>query len=150
MTRSFAFLALVACAGEDVTLEAGIGEAAFAPAADGDDLPLVFGPQGSFHVWGALRATGVVPGDPADFAEKRNPKLTMVLEQGGEVIGGFVKLPRGLYPDGDAYVRFGETLVVGPVVDALLGTEADLVVAIEDAAGATAEARITGTFVLAE
>lgn len=149
MTRSFALLALLAC-GEDVTLEAGIGAEAFAPAADGDDLPLVLGPQGSYHVWGALRATGVVPGDPADFAEPRNPKLTMALEADGEVLGGFFKLPRGLYPDGDAYVRYGETLVVGPVVDDLLGTEADLVVAIEDAAGATAEARITGTFVLAE
>lgn len=55
-------LALSACddpckAGSDPTLEVGAGLLAFTPITDGDEVALVYGPQGGYHIDLAFRTT---------------------------------------------------------------------------------------------
>lgn len=47
--------------GATTFVEAGTGETTFAPLADGDELELVYGPQGGYHVWGACGIYGIDP-----------------------------------------------------------------------------------------
>lgn len=139
-------LLLLACVGGDATLEVGTGADAFEPLTDGDDLVLVMGPQGGYHVWGSLRATGVVPGDPLNLADPKNPLIGLSLWVNGEMVGGYQGLPRGLREDGDAWVRVGETVVLtGLSVDDALGQTATLRAQLEDATGARLMDEVTGT-----
>jgi hypothetical protein len=43
----------------DVTL--GTGSDLFVPVADGDQVPIIMGLQGGFHIWGSVRARYVDP-----------------------------------------------------------------------------------------
>jgi len=142
--RSLLPLLLVACL--EPTLEVGTGVDAFTPLHDGDDLPLVAGPQGGHHVWGALRATDVDPGDPYDFAARDNPLLSMTLQRDGDILGGFRNLPRGLFPTDDgAFIRTGETVILGMDPSVADGLDVDLVMELLDARGTALTARIRGT-----
>lgn len=46
--------------GVDASLEIGTGTWRFEPIADGQEIPLVRGAQGGWHVWVSLRAAGMV------------------------------------------------------------------------------------------
>ncbi len=43
----------------EVTLELGTGTARFSPVADGDELPMIRGAQGGWHVWVSVRIEGM-------------------------------------------------------------------------------------------
>lgn len=60
-------------------IELGTGFDAFEPLEDGQEVPIIAGIQGGFHIWGAIK------GGDLDGSQ-----VTMVfeLEQGGEVVGG--------------------------------------------------------------
>lgn len=76
-------VALAGCAGAvpvvdtDASLELGTGTARFMPVEDGDELPMIKGAQGGWHVWVSVRATGLSTGvgsveiehQPADESE---------------------------------------------------------------------------------
>jgi hypothetical protein len=48
--------------GSTETVEIGVGESSFTPLQEGDAVTIVKGPQGGFHITGALRASpGFVP-----------------------------------------------------------------------------------------
>ncbi len=49
-------------------LELGTGASEFTPLRDGDAVDIVRGPQGGFHIWGALRASPEL--DPQAIAVK--------------------------------------------------------------------------------
>lgn len=42
-------------------LEVGTGDYLFVPLAEAQEVELVFGPQGGYHVWTSLRASGLEP-----------------------------------------------------------------------------------------
>tara|TARA_B100001750_G_scaffold225215_1_gene216885 strand:- start:205 stop:669 length:465 start_codon:yes stop_codon:yes gene_type:complete len=44
-------------------LEVGTGEAAFEAVVDGQEVPLIFGPQGGHHVWVSFRGADAPAGD---------------------------------------------------------------------------------------
>lgn len=84
--RALASLLVVLAAGcaaapevepDEGRLELGTGTWRFEPVADGDELPLVKGAQGGWHVWIAVRAHGLESGvgsleielQPADESE---------------------------------------------------------------------------------
>lgn len=57
-------LLLLACSEPpDPTFTLGTGLTSFEPLADGNDLDLVYGPQGGWHVDLSLQATGIRPDD---------------------------------------------------------------------------------------
>ncbi|MFT4705876.1 MAG: hypothetical protein ACI81R_003591 [Bradymonadia bacterium] len=43
-------------------LTLGTGFSAYTPIEDGETLMFLLGPQGGFHIWGAIEASGVAPG----------------------------------------------------------------------------------------
>lgn len=61
-------LAASGCAAADAgppgeaSLEVGTGTARFAPVLDGEEVPLVRGAQGGWHLWVSVRATGLDTG----------------------------------------------------------------------------------------
>ena len=62
---TLALLGLAACgeAGpEALSVELGTGETRFEPVTDGQEVPLVFGPQGGHHVFISFRAAGLPSG----------------------------------------------------------------------------------------
>jgi hypothetical protein len=53
--------------------ELGTGELEFETIADGDPMLVVHGPQGGYHLVGAMRASGIDPGNPDDLGDPSNP-----------------------------------------------------------------------------
>ncbi len=65
----------------DPDLAIGMGEKAFEALADGDEAVLTYGNQGGQHIWVALQASGVNPGEKGVFAQDRDPvTITLALE----------------------------------------------------------------------
>ena len=58
-------------------LELGTGTEAFEPLTEGQPVPIIAGPQGGYHVWGALQAGGFAP---------QGVMMHFTLEKGGQVI----------------------------------------------------------------
>ena len=62
---SAATVLTVACGGEspvgEGTLEIGTGESQFEGLTDGQEVELIYGAQGGYHVWLSLRAEGIEP-----------------------------------------------------------------------------------------
>lgn len=44
------------CRCEDASFEFGSGDSSFQPISDGEDLTMIHGPQGGWHLWGSVRA----------------------------------------------------------------------------------------------
>lgn len=44
---------------DEPALELGTGTARFEPVVDGDELPMIRGAQGGWHVWASVRVTGM-------------------------------------------------------------------------------------------
>jgi len=59
----------------------GTGSSAYAPLTDGQEARITAGPQGGYHVWGALRAGGFNPEDV--FIEFRLSRDGVVLAESG-------------------------------------------------------------------
>lgn len=55
------------------TAELGTGELSFEPIDPGADLFVIHGPQGGYHLIGAMRASGIDPGNPDDLGDPSNP-----------------------------------------------------------------------------
>lgn len=53
--------------------ELGTGELGFVAIAEGDPMLVVHGPQGGYHLVGAMRASGIDPGNPNDLGDPSNP-----------------------------------------------------------------------------
>lgn len=74
-------------------LEVGTGETSFETLNDGDELQWVFGSQGGFHVWGSLRASGIVQAASDSLDDPDNPLVSFVVLDGETEIAGFHDLP---------------------------------------------------------
>lgn len=55
------------------SIELGTGTRAFEPLVDGEDIFVVQGPQGGYHLVGSMRASNVDGGNPADLSDPNNP-----------------------------------------------------------------------------
>jgi hypothetical protein len=100
---------VAADAGEPL-LEIGTGRDGFVALHDGDELELIHGPQGGYHLWGAVRARNLAPaeltidyavtldGPPATEVSKTPYKLTLVKRGAGYEWSGLI----GYVPDPQA------------------------------------------------
>lgn len=125
----------------DAVVELGTGTVDFAPLADGDELPLIAGPQGGYHFIVHVRAMGIAPGDPRTPGVPENPRTTFVAYRGDIQID--LDLPPyrlGFQPDGE-YVSFpsGRILQVSTnLIPELYGQDVRITVTVEDEDGDTA------------
>ena len=75
----------------------GTGSLAFEAISPGAMLPIIAGPQGGYHVWGSLRASGIDPGDYYDPNSPNNPQTRFdVFLADGSRIGGTAQFKVGL------------------------------------------------------
>jgi hypothetical protein len=97
-------LSLGACAAEptpaDATLSLGTGTSRFVALADGDEVPMIHGAQGGWHVWVSVRVEGMDVGtgsltiehQPADESEPMIESRVGVLFDPPDAEGGRVSL----------------------------------------------------------
>lgn len=99
---------------EPVSLVLGTGSIFFEDITDGQDLPISQGPQGGFHVYGSLRASGLHPGTWEDFTDPLNPVVSFdIIDSDGQTLGGFTELPRPLKVRSDGTLELvGEYVVL--------------------------------------
>lgn len=91
------------------SLESGTGVERFEPLADGDVLQASFGMQGGHHIYVGLRATGIDPG------ERHIPNSTPFVgwdAWAGDTLIGSGTLHQELTQEGDAYVVYGEMVIL--------------------------------------
>jgi hypothetical protein len=139
-------------AAEAGILEIGTGEFTFTPVADGDRLTVYWGPQGGQHIWGSLRATGIV-GETLNFDADMEPVVTFQIFVEEEHLAGYSATPRFFTRRDGSFELVGETLFVdyysydtgGGGFDGFDGVEARMVARVEDACGRvlTAERTVT-------
>lgn len=96
--------------GEPV-VEVGTGEYEFEAITEGQELQVIQGPQGGFHVLGSLRCQGLVPGDRDDLGAADNPTVTFDVVIDGE---SFI-----LFEDGESTAEYTQGL------DAYQGSDGD-------------------------
>ncbi len=83
--------------GTGATVELGAGADAFQPVADGAPLPAMIGPQGSPMIIFALRARGVLPGDPMAPADS-DPEGSVVCTDAAGTVMAQGQVKRGMTP----------------------------------------------------
>jgi hypothetical protein len=77
----------------------GTGELEFEPLGDGDELYVVLGPQGGYHLNGSVRVQGVAPGNPDDLLDPDNPTTEFRAFVGDQrVDAGGARYTQGLDP----------------------------------------------------
>ena len=72
--RSLSLLWAAACAGAPA-VELGTGELQFVPLDPGQEIEVIRGPQGGYHLLASVRTHDVDPGDPDNLAAENNPEV---------------------------------------------------------------------------
>jgi hypothetical protein len=122
---------------EESYLTIGTGSVFYEEIETGGDLGVENGPQGGFHVFGALRAGGLHPGTWEDFSDPYNPIVSFSVTTDEGHMGGFDSLPRPLKVRSDGTLELvGEYVVleVGTMDDAVYRS-ATVEVVVTDACG---------------
>ncbi len=107
---------------EVATCVLGTGSVLYTYVSDGDDIDIIQGAQGGFHVWGSVRVTGLNPGTFRDVAASDNPTIQFqVTELDGTELSAAGVVRRGLKVRSDGAVELvGEAVVlaIGSMDDA--------------------------------
>lgn len=81
---------------EGPAIDLGTGELEFEPLADGDELAIVQGSQGGYHLYGSFRVKNVVTGNARDLLEPTNPTMTFDIVHAGESLIASPPFTQGL------------------------------------------------------
>jgi hypothetical protein len=113
-------------------LEVGTGISAFEPLTDGQSVSIIFGPQGGYHVWAALRLK-------KSFAPERAEVHARLLQGSTELSDNGYLL--NLVDAGDRYEWYGlQALVPDPT--AIDGQPVTVRLTVKDQSGKTASAEV--------
>ncbi|GDX81798.1 hypothetical protein LBMAG42_36090 [Deltaproteobacteria bacterium] len=127
---------------EGPSLTVGTGETAFESLNDGEELRWVFGSQGGFHVWGSLRASGIVQGASDNLDDPDNPKVSFIVADGETELAGFHDIPHHVAGGSPASWEYlGDRLIFYETdEDYLYGLPVVMRATVADACGTTLEA----------
>jgi hypothetical protein len=114
--------------GEPPWLEVGTGEWQFEPLEDGQDVPLVFGSQGGYHVWVSYRAREL---DPVDV---RIEISTEILTRNDSKTGSILLRNLTPYEEPGVYGQIGWPAVI-PEAGCADGEPVEVVVSLLDRRG---------------
>ncbi|MCB9792457.1 MAG: hypothetical protein H6741_06980 [Alphaproteobacteria bacterium] len=126
-------------------LELGTGEIEWAPLVDGQDLNVIQGPQGGFHVLASVRVGGVEAGDGDDLGSPLNPTVVFSAIHDGEDITLTGEYTQGLDEivgdvEGFTHELIGRFLILDiPADDVLDGETLEMHVRFSDVNGVTLE-----------
>ena len=73
----------------------GTGEWEWEALSDGDEIYVIQGPQGGWHLLGSVRTVGLVPGDPTSLGDPENPTTTFQVW-----VDGAPLVPNAMYVQG--------------------------------------------------
>jgi len=91
-------LAAQGCEPPEPAFEIGTGELEFEVLADGDEILVIHGPQGGYHLLASLRAVGIEAGSHDSLGDPDNPTMELKVEHDGQqlVVNGL--FTQGLVP----------------------------------------------------
>ncbi len=131
----------------------GTGEWEWEALSDGDEIYVIQGPQGGWHLLGSVRTVGLVPGDPTSLGDPENPTTTFQVW-----VDGAPLVPNAMYVQGldsilggvppythEMIGRFAILDITGD--DVLDGVEVEFGVTVVDVDGVAVEDRLTLTAV---
>ena len=133
----------------DPEVRLGTGSDAFVLLNDGDEIVIIRGPQGSYHVEGSLQVQGINAGDAKDLSNPDNPLTTFELfDELGVAISGLeeetlLDYRQGIDPSDEpgVYEMLGRTIYINPELrdTDLAGQMLTLTVSVEDVDGVRVE-----------
>jgi len=91
-------LAALGCAQPEPAFELGTGELEFEALADGDEILVIHGPQGGYHLLGSLRAVGIEAGTHDDLGDPQNPTMELEVEYDGRQLVVNGTFTQGMVP----------------------------------------------------
>ena len=134
-------------------IEMGTGEWDWKPLTDGQEIDVIQGPQGGFHLLGSVRVAGVAAGSADDLSDPDNPTTRFwVMHEGVDLAPSSVFI-QGLDASPSDAEPFSHQMVGRFVImdiaadDELDGVEIDFGVSVEDVNGVRVEAEMTLTAV---
>jgi len=130
-----------AAAETPATIHIGTGAVVFEALEGGEDVKVVQGPQGGFHILGSFQGSGLHPGTWEDFTDPDNPMVSFSIREAGVSLGGFDSLPRPLKVRTDGTLELvGEYVVleIGNMDEATFRT-VTFGVEVKDTCGTTVE-----------
>ncbi len=150
--RMLPLLLLFACAGNgpdsgdddacaentDLSLELGAGAASFEALTEGDEIELVRGAQGGYHIEIGLRATGI------DASDLIAAELTGEID-GTQLATSKPWLQFRCNPDTGTWDAWGTTLIYDSTPEELDGQSTDVHVELTDVSGVDLSADLTLT-----
>ena len=95
---------LLACSpeGEEISVSPvallGSGEWEWEDLTEGDEVPVIQGPQGGFHILGSVRVAGIKSGDPDNLGEPDNPTTTFYVWVEDQNLAPVSRYVQGLDP----------------------------------------------------
>jgi hypothetical protein len=111
----------IGCGGDDPytgppELILGTGESSFESLTDGQNIYVVQGPQGGFHLFGSVRTRGIDPGNPEDLSDPGNPTIDFRVFTTGTTEARIDALAahyiQGLRSGGDYYEMIGRAVIL--------------------------------------
>ena len=119
----------------------GTGEWEWSELSDGDEIPVIQGPQGGFHLLGSVRVRGIEPGDPDSLGDADNPTTTFEVWVDGEQLAPTAVYVQGLEPVLEAESAWSHEMVGRFAIldiesdDVLDGVDVDFEVQVLDVHG---------------
>jgi len=119
----------------------GTGEWEWESLENGDEIPVIMGPQGGYHLLGSVRVSGILPGDPDNLGEPSNPTTSFAVWFEDENLTAESVFVQGLDPitaemPPFSHEMLGRFAILGIDDDSELdGAEVRFVVTVEDIDG---------------
>jgi hypothetical protein len=131
----------------------GTGEWEWAGIEDGDEVPVIMGPQGGYHLLASVRVSGIQAGDPKDLSNPDNPTTSFSVWHEDTNLTAASVFVQGLDPANSESLPYrhemiGRFAILDIVDDSELdGTEVRFVARVEDVNGNVVEdERVVKTF----
>ena len=121
------------------SLALGTGLTRFEALDDGDEVFVILGPQGGYHLLGSLHASNINPGNPKDLSDPSNPTIVFEVFSGADRVDAMASTyTQGLKPATDGVEMVGRQVILDIANDSQLeGQTLRFVVTVMDTDGVT-------------
>ncbi len=134
---------------EEPAVEIGTGELDFESLVEGQELAIIEGPQGGFHLLSAIRTKGVEGGDPQRLDNPNNPTITLDVVHDGDSVIIISPFTQGLDEAPQSEAPFTHQMTHRFAIlgidedDELVGETVVLSVRVDDVNGVTVQDEVT-------
>ncbi len=137
---------ILACGNEDgsstpLVAQLGTGEWEWEALENGDDVPVILGPQGGHHLLGSVRVSGLEAGDSDNISDEKNPTTSFYVWVNDVNLTPGARYTQGLDPVAETIDPYTHEMVGRFAIldieddDELDGVELTFEVVVEDVEG---------------